>query len=35
VERRHFLESWQDAVLDDPCFHPALSLTAQRTSLDH
>lgn len=34
-ERRHFRESWGDAVLDDPCFHPALSLTARRTSLDH
>lgn len=34
-ERRHFLESWKDAVLDDPFFHPALSLTAWRTSLDH
>lgn len=34
-ERRHFRESWGDAVLDDPCFHPALSLTAWRTSLDH
>lgn len=33
-ERRHFLETWKDAVLDDPCFHPALSLTARRTSLD-
>lgn len=33
-ERRHFRESWGDAILDDPCFHPALSLTAQRTSLD-
>lgn len=33
-ERRHFLESWNDAVLDDPFFHPALSLTALRTSLD-
>lgn len=35
MERRHFRESWADAVLDDPCFHPALSLTARRTSLDH
>ena len=34
-ERRHFLESWKDAVLDDPCFHPALSLTSRRTRLDH
>lgn len=34
-ERRHFRESWGDAVLDDPFFHPALSLTARRTSLDH
>ncbi len=34
-ERQNFLESWKDAVLDDPCFHPALSLTAQRTRLDH
>lgn len=34
-ERRHFLESWKDAVLDDPYYHPALSLTARRTSLDH
>ncbi|TAJ85257.1 MAG: glycosyltransferase [Reyranella sp.] len=34
-ERRHFLESWKDAVLDDPFFHPALSLTARRTRLDH
>lgn len=34
-ERQHFLASWKDAVLDDPCFHPALSLTARRTSLDH
>ncbi len=33
-ERRHFFESWKDAILDDPCFHPALSLTARRTSLD-
>jgi GT2 family glycosyltransferase len=33
-ERRHFRESWGDAILDDPCFHPALSLTARRTSLD-
>ncbi len=34
-ERQHFLENWKDAVLDDPCFHPALSLTARRTRLDH
>jgi GT2 family glycosyltransferase len=34
-ERQHFRASWKDAVLDDPCFHPALSLTARRTSLDH
>jgi GT2 family glycosyltransferase len=34
-ERRHFLETWKDAVLDDPCFHPALSLTSRRTHLDH
>lgn len=34
-ERQHFLSSWRDAVLDDPYFHPALSLTARRTSLDH
>lgn len=35
MERRHFRENWGDAILDDPCFHPALSLTARRTSLDH
>lgn len=35
TERRHFLESWKDAVLDDPYFHPALSLTSLRTRLDH
>jgi len=34
-ERRHFLETWKEAVLDDPYFHPALSLTARRTRLDH
>jgi GT2 family glycosyltransferase len=33
-ERRHFRESWGDAALDDPFFHPALSLTALRASLD-
>ena len=33
-ERLHFLETWKEAVLDDPCFHPAFSLTALRTSLD-
>jgi GT2 family glycosyltransferase len=33
-ERRHFLLDWEKAVLDDPCFHPALSLKAWRTSLD-
>jgi len=33
-ERRHFLQDWEKAVLDDPCFHPALSLKAVRTSLD-
>ncbi len=33
-ERRHFLETWKEAVLDDPCFHPAFSLTARCTSLD-
>jgi len=35
AERRHFLASWKDALLDDPCFHPALSLTSRRTSLDY
>lgn len=34
-ERRHFLSDWKDVVTDDPYFHPALSLTALRTSLDH
>lgn len=34
-ERRHFLATWKNSVLDDPFFHPALSLTARRTSLDH
>lgn len=35
TERRHFLEGWKDTIFDDPCFHPALSLTVPRTSLDH
>jgi len=35
AERRQFIATWGDAVLDDPFFHPALSLTARRTSLDH
>jgi GT2 family glycosyltransferase len=35
AERRHFLESWGEVIVDDPFFHPALSLTARRTSLDH
>jgi len=35
AEKRHFLASWEEALLDDPCFHPALSLTSRRTSLDH
>lgn len=34
-EKRHFLSDWKDVVADDPCFHPALSLTALHTSLDH
>ena len=34
-ERRHFLDSWKNAVLDDPRYHPALSLTARRAQLDH
>lgn len=35
TERRHFRERWMDSIPDDPFFHPALSLTARRTSLDH
>lgn len=35
AERQQFLAAWQEAVRDDPFFHPALSLTARRTSLDH
>ncbi|WP_422035498.1 glycosyltransferase family 2 protein [Reyranella sp.] len=35
AERRHFRERWMDSIRDDPFFHPALSLTARRTSLDH
>ena len=35
AERRHFLANWMDTIRDDPFFHPALSLTARRTSLDH
>ncbi|WP_428681647.1 glycosyltransferase family 2 protein [Reyranella sp.] len=35
AERRHFLAGWKDVLFDDPFFHPALSLTARRTSLDH
>ncbi|WP_295138270.1 glycosyltransferase [uncultured Reyranella sp.] len=34
-QRRHFPANWKGAALDDRCFHPALSLTARRTSLDH
>lgn len=34
-ERQNFLSDWQGVLADDPCFHPALSLTARRTSLDH
>jgi GT2 family glycosyltransferase len=33
-ERGNFLSDWKDVVVDDPCFHPALSLTSVRTSLD-
>lgn len=35
AERRHFRARWLDAIRDDPYFHPALSLTARRASLDH
>ncbi len=33
-ERRHFLSDWKDVVVDDPYFHPALSLATLRISLD-
>ena len=35
AERKQFLAAWQEVLRDDPFFHPALSLTARRTSLDH
>ena len=34
AERRHFQARWRERIRDDPYFHPALSLTARRTSLD-
>jgi len=33
-ERANFLARWKDALVDDPYFHPALSLKALQTSLD-
>ncbi len=33
-ERANFLASWKDDIVDDPYFHPALSLSALQTNLD-